>query len=235
MTEDSAALDRIGIVDATIEDRRSIRAFLPTPVPRNTIEDILRVASRAPSGTNTQPWRVYVLTGESKARLSKALLAVHGDPVAVRDHRHEKPYYPDLWPEPFLARRRKLGWNMYDLLGITKEDKPGMRHQHGRNLSFFDAPVGMIFTISRKLELGSWIDYGGFLQSIAIAARARGLGTCIQAAFAPMHRVIRAELGLSDDEIVVCGLSLGHEDDSQRVNELRSEREPVHAFARFSD
>ncbi len=226
-------IDPVSIVDKVIDERRSTRAFLPTPVARKTIEDILRAASRSPSGTNVQPWRAYVLTGESKAALSRALLAVHDDPEAVRAHRHEKPYYPDPWPEPYLARRRKLGWDLYGLLGITKENKKGMLHQHGRNLSFFDAPVGMILTISRSLELGSWIDYGGFLQSIAISAQVRGLGTCIQAAFAPLHQVVREELSLSEDEMIVCGLSLGYADPAKAENTLRSEREPLHHFAEF--
>ena len=229
------AAGRIAAVDGAIEARRSVRAFLPTPVPRTTVEDILRVASCAPSGTNMQPWQVYVLTGNAKASLSRALLAVHDDPVAVREHRHEKPYYPDPWPEPWLSRRRKLGWELYSLLGIQREDRDRMQHQHGRNLDFFDAPVGMVFTISRRLELGSWLDYGGFLQNIAVAAQARGLGTCIQAAFAPLHRVVRVQLGLSEDEMVVCGLSLGHPDPARPENTLRSHREPVSVFADFRD
>jgi nitroreductase len=231
MTPDNAVFE----VDSAIEGRQSTRAFLSTPVARETVEDILHVASRAPSGTNIQPWRTYVLTGKSKTALSQALLKVHDDPVAVREHRHEMPYYPDPWPEPYLSRRRKLGWDLYGLLGITRDDKQGILHQHGRNLSFFDAPVGMIFTISRRLELGSWIDYGGFLQSIAIAAHARGLGTCIQAAFAPLHQVVREQLDLAEDEIVVCGLSLGHSDPSKPENTLRSEREPLQSFAEFRD
>lgn len=231
----AAALDPVAVVDAAIEGRRSIRAFLPTPVDRRTVEDILRVAARAPSGTNTQPWRVYVLTGGAKSSLSHALLDVHGDPAAMQEHRHEIPYYPDLWTEPYLSRRRQLGWHLYGILGITRTEKARMSQQHGRNLEFFDAPVGMIFTLDRSLELGSWIDYGGFLQSLAIAAQARGLGTCIQAAFAPMHRIVRRELGLHDDEIVVCGLSLGYEDLSKPENSLRSEREPVHSFASFRE
>lgn len=235
MLENTMTLNPACIVDAAIEDRRSTRAFLSTPVPQEVIKGILRVANRAPSGTNIQPWRVYVLTGEAKTSLSQALLAVHDDPIAAREHRHEMPYYPDPWPEPYLARRRKLGWDLYGLLGITRDNKEGMLHQHGRNLTFFDAPVGMIFTISRKLELGSWLDYGGFLQSIAIAAQARGLGTCIQAAFAPLHQVVRERLALSEDEIIVCGLSLGYADPSKPENTLRSEREPLDSFAEFRD
>lgn len=220
-------------VDAAIESRFSARAFLPRAVAREQIADILRVASRAPSGTNIQPWQVVVLTGDAKARLSRDLLAVHDDPVQAPHHRHEQPYYPSPWPSPYGERRKALGKELYRLLDIPREDKAGMLHQHGRNLNFFDAPVGMIFTISRQLHLGSWIDYGCFIQSIAIAAQARGLGTCIQAAFAPLHRVIRTNLNLSDDHIVVCGLSLGYADPSRAENTLLSAREPVAAFAQF--
>lgn len=234
---DHAQLDRdvAASVDAAIEQRRSTRAFLPTPVVRQTIEDILRVASRAPSGTNIQPWKVYVLTGKAKEALSAALLAIHDDPEASSAHRHEEPYYPQSWPAPYGERRKALGLRLYQLLGLTRGDKAGMLHQHGRNLRFFDAPVGMIFTISRQLRLGSWIDYGCFLQNIAIAAQARGLGTCIQAAFAPLHQVIREHLDLDSDEIVVCGLSLGHHDHTKIENTLLSHREPVAVFAEFRD
>jgi nitroreductase len=234
---DHAQLDRdaVASVDAAIEQRRSTRAFLSTPLGRQTIEDILRLASRAPSGTNIQPWKVYVLTGTAKEALSIALLAVHDDAEASNAHRHEEPYYPQPWPAPYGERRKALGLRLYELLGLTRDDKAGMLHQHSRNLCFFDAPVGMIFTISRQLRLGSWIDYGCFLQNIAIAAQARGLGTCIQAAFAPLHQVIREHLELDADEIIVCGLSLGHPDWSKVENTLLSQREPVAVFAEFRD
>jgi nitroreductase len=226
-------LATIDSVDAAIEQRRSTRAFLSTLVAQQTVHDILRVASRAPSGTNIQPWKVYVLTGHAKENLSRELLKVHDDLDVSSTHRHEQPYYPDAWPAPFGERRKTLGVGLYKLLGLTRDDKQGMLHQHGRNLSFFDAPVGMIFTISRQLRIGSWIDYGCFLQNIAVAAHARGLGTCIQAAFAPLHELIRSNLHLSEDEMVVCGLSLGYPDCSKAENSLISEREPVSAFAEF--
>jgi len=233
--QDHSELNRAAVasVDAAIEQRRSTRAFLSTPVTHQVVHDILRVASRAPSGTNIQPWKVYVLAGEAKEQLSHALLKVHGDPEKSSTHRHEQPYYPQIWPAPFGQRRKALGLRLYELLGLARDNKQGMLHQHGRNLSFFDAPVGMIFTISRQLHLGSWIDYGCFLQNIAVAAQARGLGTCIQAAFAPLHQVIRHNLQLSQDEMVVCGLSLGYPDLSKAENSLVSEREPVSAFAEF--
>ena len=223
----------IAAVDAAITSRRSIRAFLPTPVPRDAVEDILRVAARAPSGTNMQPWKVVVLTGAAKDRLSAKILAVHDDPLQRAQHVDEYAYYPTEWVPPYIDRRRKVGWDLYGLLGIAKADKAVMHAQHGRNYSFFDAPVAMMFTIDRMLEQGSWLDYGMFLQSIMVAARARGLDTCPQAAFTPFHRVIAAELGLPPHEMLVCGMSLGHADPAAVENTLVTEREPVSGFARF--
>jgi nitroreductase len=225
--------ETIAAVDAAITSRRSVRAFLPTPVPRETLEQILAVAARAPSGTNTQPWKVTVLTGDAKARLSAAIRAAYDDPAERARHVEEYAYYPKTWTSPYIDRRRKLGWDMYGLLGITRDDKVGMHEQHARNYAFFDAPVGLIFTIDRVLEQGSWLDYGAFLQSVMVAARARGLDTCPQQAFAPFHRVIERELALPPQEMVVCGMSLGHADEDAVVNALVTEREPVAGFTRF--
>jgi nitroreductase len=222
-------------VDDAITSRRSIRAYLPTPVPRETIEDILRVAARAPSGTNTQPWKVHVLTGAAKQRLSKAIRAAFDDPEARAKHSEEYAYYPTQWASPYIDRRRKVGWDLYGLLGIGKTDKARMHEQHGRNYAFFDAPVGLIFTIDRVMQQGSWLDYGMFLQNIMVAARARGLDTCPQAAFTQFHRIIEAQLGLSADEMVVCGMSLGYADPAAVENTLITEREPVQGFTRFHD
>ncbi len=221
------------IVDAAITSRHSIRAFLPDPVAREDIERILAVAARAPSGTNTQPWRVYVLTGEAKARLSSAILAAHEDPELSRQHTEEYAYYPREWVAPYIDRRRKVGWDLYALLGLTREDKAGMSAQHGRNYRFFDAPVGFIFTIDRVLEQGSWLDYGMFLQSIMVAARGRGLDTCPQAAFTQYHRIIAEQLALPPGEMVVCGMALGFADPSKIENTLITAREPVSGFARY--
>jgi nitroreductase len=222
-------------VDAAITSRRSVRAFLPTPVPRQTIVDILDVASRAPSGTNTQPWRVSVLTGESKARLSGKIRAAHDDPAERERHTEEYAYYPTTWQPPYIDRRRKVGWDLYSLLGIGKTDKERMHAQHGRNYAFFDAPVGLIFTIDRILQQGSWLDYGMFLQNVMVAARARGLHTCPQAAFTQFHRIIAEHLALPAGEMVVCGMSLGHADPAAVENTLVTERAPVSAFTRFFD
>ena len=220
-------------VDEAIVGRRSIRRFLPTPVPAEVVADILEVASRAPSGTNTQPWQVIVLAGEARERLSRAVLAVHDDPAAMAQATEEYAYYPRQWVSPYIDRRRKVGWDLYGLLGIGKTDKARMHAQHGRNYTFFDAPVGLIFTIDRVMERGSWLDYGMFLQNVMVAARARGLDTCPQAAFTPFHRTIAAELGIPDTRMVVCGMSLGHADPQAVENSLRTEREPVSGFADF--
>jgi nitroreductase len=223
-------------VDAAITTRRSVRAFLPTPVPRQTVEDILAVASRAPSGVNTQPWKVTVLTGQAREALSKKILAAHDANAAAGSTGAdvgEYDYYPTEWAAPYIDRRRKIGWDLYGLLGIGKGDKARMHVQHGRNYTFFDAPVGLIFTIDRILRQGSWLDYGMFLQNVMTAARGRGLDTCPQAAFIGFHKVIAEHLALPKSEMVVCGMSLGFADESAPENALITEREPVSGFTRF--
>jgi nitroreductase len=220
-------------VDAAITSRRSVRAFLPQAVPRPLIEDILKVASRAPSGTNTQPWKVYVLTGQALHTLSDKILAAYNDPAARATHTQEYAYYPEQWQSPFMDRRRKVGWDLYGLLGIEKTDKARMHAQHGRNYCFFDAPVGLMFTIARVMGQGSWVDIGMFLQNIMVAARARGLDTCAQAAFIPFHRIVMAHIGAPADEQLVCGMALGWADPAAIENTLVTEREPVSSFVRF--
>ena len=225
--------EQIALVDAAITTRRSLRAFLPTPVPRETIEAILAVASRAPSGTNTQPWQVHVLTGAAKAALSSEIRAAFDDPAVRATHTEPYAYYPTEWRSPYVDRRRKVGWDLYGLLGIGKTDKQRMHEQHARNYAFFDAPVGLMFTIDRVMQQGSWLDYGMFLQSLMVAARARGLDTCPQAAFTQFHRIIASHQQLSDAQTLVCGMSLGHADPGAVANRLVTEREPVSGFARF--
>ena len=225
---------------ATVEDaitsRRSIRRFLPDPVDRETVEHLLAVASRAPSGTNIQPWKVYVVAGEAKAALSATILEAY-DSVRDGDEKFEREYnyYPLEFTEIHLARRRKIGWDLYGLLGIAKGEKDKMHTQHRRNFMFFDAPVGLVFTIDRALQIGSWLDYGMFLQNIMVAARGLGLHTCPQAAFANYHVLIREQLGIPEDEVVICGMSLGTADAEAIENTLVTEREPVEGFATFID
>ena len=220
-------------VDNVITGRHSLRSFLPDPVAQEDIQKILEVSARAPSGSNTQPWKVYVLTGDKLKTLSAKILHAHHHPDAERPHTEEYNYYPVKWVSPYLERRRKVGWDLYSLLGLGRENKQGMHHQHGRNYAFFDAPVGLIFTIDRVMEQGSWLDYGMFLQNIMLAAKARGLDTCPQAAFTQYHQIIREELALSDDEMLVCGMSLGYADNTKIENTLITERAPTSDFVKF--
>ncbi len=223
----------VSTVDAAIVSRRSVRAFLSTPVDDGTIRDILEVAARAPSGTNMQPWRVYVTKGAVKDRIADAILnsGIRAEKVAWDEYK----YYPDQFFEPYLSRRRANGFGLYGVLGIGRRDVDKMRAQHDRNFIFFDAPVGMIFTIDRRLNQGSWIDYGMFLQNIMIAARARGLDTCPQAAFAPYHRQIRPVLNISDEEVIVCGMALGYEDTSKPEATFRTDRAPLEEWVTFAE
>ncbi len=232
----SAAQDSsIQAVDQAITSRRSIRRFLPRPVAREVLEQILRVAARAPSGSNTQPWQVHVLSGEALQRLSRRIAQAYDDPAQAAAHTEEYAYYPRQWQSPYLERRRKVGWDLYGLLGIAKADKQGMHAQHRRNFLFFDAPVGLLFSIDRVMEQGSWLDYGMFLQNIMVAARARGLDTCPQAAFTQFHRIIEEELGLRPSQQVVCGMSLGWADPQAVENSLHTERADVAEFTTFLD
>ena len=225
--------DTAAAVNAAITSRRSIRAYLPTPVPRAVIEDIVTVAARAPSGTNTQPWQVHVLTGDVKDALSRDIRAAYDDPEERARHTEPYAYYPTEWRSPYIDRRRKVGWDLYSLLGIGRADKARMHEQHARNYAFFGAPVGLMFTVDSVLEQGSWLDYGMFLQNVMVAARARGLDTCPQAAFTQFHRIIARHLGLGDGQTLVCGMSLGHADPAAIENSLITEREPVPGFVRF--
>ncbi|MDO5624078.1 MAG: nitroreductase [Pseudomonadota bacterium] len=227
-------------VDAAIESRFSVRAFRPDmPVPRARIEDILRVASRAPSGANTQPWKVYVLQGAARDTLCDKVCAAHdalrAHPEREAEHRPDYDYYPRQWLEPYLGRRRHNGWTLYGLLGIAKGDKDRMHAQHQRNFRFFDAPVGLMLTAHRALGQGSLLDCGMFLQNIMLAARARGLHTCPQAAWNHYARIVLPHIGAPAEEMLVCGMALGHADESAPVNTYATPREPVQAFTQWVD
>ena len=219
-------------VEQAILSRRSLRAFKPDPVPRAMVERILAVASRAPSGTNIQPWRVYVVAGAARDRLTNAM---HEEFLRVGEEgwKREYEYYPTRWRDPYLARRRKLGWDLYGLLGIAKGERDKTHRQHARNYLFFDAPVGLVFTLDRDLPVGAWLDTGMFVQNVMLMARGYGLDTCPQAAIASAHTVLRRELHIADAEIVVCGMSLGYARADAVENTLVTEREPVAGFARF--
>ena len=222
------------IVDAAITSRMSARAFTPQPVEKSALEDILRVASRAPSGTNCQPWRVYVLQGESRQSLVNQVCAAHdairANPELATQFSEEYDYYPQQWVSPFIDRRRENGWGLYGLLGIGKADKDKMHLQQQRNFRFFDAPVGLMFTLNRVMGRGSMLDYGAFLQNIMVAARGRGLHTCPQAAWNSFRSIILPHIGAGPDEMLVCGMALGYADTTEVVNTFHTPRVPVQEF-----
>ena len=237
MSQLSAAVADPASVDAAIENRYSVRAFLPQPVPREVLTDILRVASRAPSGTNAQPWQVYVLQGAKRDELVRRVSDAHDE---IRDHperadkyREAYDYYPREWVEPFLSRRRHNGWTLYGLLGIQKGDKERMYAQHHQNYSLFGAPVALMFTLKRVMGQGSLVDYGMFLQNIMVAARARGLHTCPQAAWNDYASIVLPHVGATADEMLVCGMSLGHADEAALVNTYSTPREEVASFTHW--
>lgn len=220
-------------VDWALGTRRSIRAFLPTEVSRDDVAAILDVARYCASGVNTQPWHVHVVMGAVKERLSTAILRAYDDPALMAVLEEPYDYYPEQWVSPYIDRRREVGWNLYGLLEIEKGDKARMHAQHGRNYRFFDAPVGLIFTVDRSMGRGSLLDYGMFLQNIMTAARGRGLDTCPQAAFNTFHRIIARELAIPEQQMLVCGMSLGYADSSRIENSLVSSRVPVEEFTTF--
>ena len=218
-------------VDQAILSRRSVRAFLPTPVPHDLVVHMLAAAARAPSGTNMQPWRVHALAGAARDRFCDAMeLAFLG---GITDDGAEWDYYPEPLFEPYLARRRKVGWDLYGLLGIARGETEKMQAQVVRNLRYFGAPVGLICTMDRGLNIGSWIDYGMFLQNLCTAARARGLDTCPMAVFAEFPKTVRALLNLTENDVIICGFAIGYEDTSAPANQLRTERVPATEFADF--
>ena len=218
-------------VDQAIESRRSVRAFTSEPVPRETIEHVLRVARRAPSGTNMQPWTVFVVEGAVKEAITRDALALHAGPPENREPEYH--YYPRTWVEPYKSRRRKIGWDMYSLVGIEKGDREKMHAQEAENYRFFGAPVAMFVFVDKTLELGSWIDCGMFIQNVMLSARGQGLHSCSQAAWPPFHKAVRKHLPVSDDQVLICGIAIGHEDTEASINRLRTEREPLENFVTF--
>jgi nitroreductase len=233
----SATHPDVKAVDAAITSRMSARAFLPTPVPRAVVEEILDVARRAASGTNTQPWKVYALQGTVRDELVAKVCAKHDElaanPVMAKEWPEPYDYYPVEWKSPYIDRRRENGWGLYGLLGIQKGEKAKMHAQHQRNYKFFDAPIGLMFTIDKIMGRGSLLDYGLFLQNIMVAARARGLHTCPQAAWNSFSPIILPHIGAGPDEMLVCGMALGFADPSDAVNGFVTPREPVSAFTTF--
>ena len=230
----STATAQVNPIDQAILSRQSIRDFLPAPVPRETIAHLLELAARAPSGTNTQPWKVYVLQGASRAALVEKVCAageaIRANPELAGEFKEAYDYYPEKWVSPFIDRRRENGWGLYGLLGITKGDRDKIHAQQQRNFRFFDAPVGLMFTLDKVMGRGSLVDYGMFMQNLMVAARGHGLSTCPQAAWNGFAKIILPHIGAGPDEMLVCGMSLGYANDAALVNTFRTPRVAASEF-----
>ncbi len=222
-------------VHDAIMSRHSCRRFKPDPVPEEALKKILTAAGRAPSGHNTQPWKVYVVRGGAKERITEKALAASEGRTSMKASDPEFDYYPTEWFEPFLSRRRATGFGLYGALGIARDDKQARTEQMNRNYKFFDAPVGLFITFSRRMNEGTFMDVGMFIQSILIGARGEGLHTCGQVAWCDHHKMIREELGIDEDELLACGMSIGYADETAPENVWRTDRAPIDDWVTFVD
>ena len=214
-----------------IHQHRSIRAYKPDPVPPALLREVIGLGRHAPSGSNIQPWRVHVMTGSTLRRVGDAIQRAFlaNEP----GHRRDYDYYTDPVYEPYLARRRQCGWGLYGTLGIGRGDHAKSRAYRATNYNFFGAPAGLVFTIERGLEKGSWLDYGMFLQTIMLAARARGLHTCAEASIASYPDIVRRELGIGAEWVVICGMAMGYAEPEAVVNTFQPPRIELDEYAVF--
>ena len=226
-------------VDDAIKSRMSIRAFTGQPVPKDTLGALLQTAAQLSYEGDLAPWRVHVLEGASRDALCDKVCEAHdarrADPALGAHFSEEYDYYPKKWFSPYIERRRENGWGLYGLLGIGKADKDKMHAQHHRNYRFFDAPVGLIFTMHRSQGYTSLAHYGAFLQNVMIAARMHGLNTCPQAAWNDFAKIILPHVGAGVDDLLVCGMALGYADATATVNSFCTPRAPVAEFTRWMD
>ena len=217
-----------------ITSRMSVRAFTKVPVSKAIILKLLDISARAPSGTNTQPWKVYVVEGNALDALCEKVCAAYDsiavNPEVAKEYQPAYDYYPTKWFSPYIDRRRENGWGLYGLLGITKGDKDKMHAQHRKNFQAFGAPVSLFFTIDKELGRGSMLDYGMFLQNMMVAARGEGLDTCPQAAWNDYAKIILPAIGAKENEILVCGMALGYADKSNIVNTFHTPRVGAEEF-----
>ncbi len=218
-------------VDNAIESRKSVRRFLPDAVSKETVEHILNLASRAPSGANMQPWRVHVVANDIRDALCADIYRTAEQPEG--EYRAEFDYYPSEWFEPYLGRRRRMGFSLYEKAGIRKDDEEGRQRQLLRNFLFFDAPVSILVSMDRRLGVGGYLAIGAFIQNVTLAARGQGLHTCVQNSIADFHEVVRRHVPIDAGDVVICGIALGREDTTAGENALRTERAGVGEFAVF--
>ena len=216
----------------TIKARHCVRAFLDKPVAPDLINTMLEAARFAPSGVNTQPWKVAVVTGQTQQAITDAILAHRQQSQTSNPDYH---YYPDNWFEPYTSRRKACGLALYGALHISKEDIEKRLVAWNNNYRFFGAPVALFFFVEAKLEKGSWLDMGMFIQNTMLAALDLGLATCPQAALAEYPDVIREHLKISADYQLICGMAVGYADLTAPINQYRTEREPVEHFTSWYD
>ena len=214
-------------VTEAIRNRKSTRAFLPKPVDKKLIKDILECARWAPSGVNSQPWQVAVVFEETKNKLANALAKCRANGESARQ---DYDYYPTKIEEPYLSRKKVCGKALYTALNIQKDDIKKRKEQWMKNYYSFDAPVVLYFFIDEILETGSWVDCGMFIQNVMLAARGFGLETCAQAALAEYPDVVRNILKINDTKKLICGMALGHANYQDTSYQYRTEREPVETF-----
>ena len=212
--------------------RKSTRAYLDKPVARATVEAILDAARWAPSGVDSQPWKVAVVSGTTKERISSDLLAAR---TAKQPENPDYAYYPSEWQEPYKSRRKATGLALYAALKIGKDDPQARMKAWNNNYRFFGAPVGLLFFVDRALAQGAWVDMGMFIENVMLAARGHGLDTCPQAALAEYPDIVRGILNFPNTHALVCGMALGYADHAHPVNNYRTERAPVSAFTTWHD
>lgn len=204
--------------------RRSIRGFLPEPVPQALLEGLLETAREAPSGANLQPGRFWALQGEVRTRLSDALCEAVRLQVPPRE---EYGYFPQPMPMQLRKRQVAAAQALYRSLGVARGDATARQAQFERNYRFFDAPVALVVTLDREFGSGGFMDLGMCLHGLLMAAHAQGLGACAIGALASYPEIVRRELGLPDSEVVVCGVALGWADPLAPDNQTLTEREPL--------
>jgi nitroreductase len=218
-------------VTEAVTTRISIRQFLDTPVGEDALRAILETARWSPSGGNLQPWHVYGLSGESMVEF-KALVQADAADNPFGD-KPEFDMYPAGIKEPYRTRRFACGEALYATIGIPREDKPARLMQMAKNLEFFGAPSAMFFAIDRTMGPGQWAHLGMFMQTIALVAQERGLGTCMQEFWMLRHNLIRQHFSIPEELQVYCGIAIGHPDKSHPINTLRTERAEIDDFATF--
>ncbi len=212
--------------------RKSVRAFLNKSVSKALIEKILDKARHAPSGKNSQPWNVSVVTGRTKQILDKKLEEAFWN---KHERKMEYNYYPQQMPPEFKAKAIECGMLLYETLNIKRDDTETRLKQWAKNYSAFGAPTTLYFFVHNLADKGSFLDYGLFLQSVMLMATSLGLATCPQAALAEFPDIVKSELGYSTNYTLVCGLAIGYEDTKAPINNYRTPRDEVAQFTKFFD